>query len=324
MNAHDMQAVIAAIKKHNSFTVSAHVNPEGDALGSAMGLASLLRRLGKKAIVANDGGIPKEYDYLPRCAPVLREKQKISVEAAIIVDVPTLERLGRMRPIIEKAPLVINIDHHVSNKRFGDINWVDPNAAAVGEMVFRLYRAFRIRPSLKEATCLYLSLVTDTGSFRYMNTTPFVHEIASELLAIGVSPLEISQHLYEAYSPSDLKFLGELLKQVRHVSNGRIAWLEVTRALVNKFKAGSEITDVLVNYPRSIKTAEVAFVLKEAREKGLIRISFRSKGRIDVNEIAKHFGGGGHKAASGCTIHGTLSDAREKVLRVVRHALQEK
>ncbi len=324
MSDNGMKAVVAAIRKNRCFVVSSHINPEGDALGSALSLASLLKRLGKQVIVANDGGIPKPFEHLPRLVPVVKKDfPRIKADVAITVDVPVLDRVGAVKPLLERIPFLVCIDHHISNKGFADINWIDPKAAAVGEMVYRLYKTFKVKPTKQEAYCMYVSLVTDTGSFRYMNTTPVVHQYAAELIATGVSPLEVSQHLYESRSPMDLKFLGALLKAIRVSEGGRVVWLEVPRSIVKSYHAGSEVMDELVNFPRSVLSAEVAFVLKESSKKGIIRVSFRSKGRVDVDKIARQFGGGGHMAASGCTFHGTIAEARGKVLSVVRKAIKE-
>ena len=318
-----IQAVMQAIRRHKRFTVSSHVNPEGDALGSALALASLLKRLGKQAVVATDGGIPKAFAFFPKLVPVIASPSSKAVpQVAMTVDVPLLARTGSMARLIEEAPLSVNIDHHVSNQLFSDINWVDPKAAAVGEMIYRLYRAFRVTPTRDEALCMYVSLVTDTGSFRYMSTTPEVHRIASELIARGLSPLKVAQDLYECHTAADLRFLGRVLTSLKRTSDGKISWVEVPYRLLKSCRPGPEIIDELVNYPRSVRTAEVSFVLRQQSLDGKIRVSFRSKGRVDVNKIAKTFGGGGHMAASGCTVEGTLAQAREKVLRAVRQAVK--
>ena len=318
-----MKAVMAAIRRCGSFLVSSHVNPEGDALGSALALASLLKRLGKRATVANQGGIPKAFDFFPRLAPVIAGPSggRFSPEAAITVDVPLLSRTGSIAKLIEKAPLRINIDHHVSNQRFGHVNWVDPEAAAVGEMIWRLYRAFRLRPTRDEALCMYVSIVTDTGSFRYRSTTPAVHRIAAGLIETGVSPLQVAQDLYECHSGPDLRFLGRVLSGLKQSDRGRVAWVEVPYALFKKCRPGPEIVDELVNYPRAVRTAEVAFVMRQQEPAGPIRVSFRSKGRVNVDALARRFGGGGHMAASGCRLDGTLARARSRILRAVREVL---
>lgn len=316
-----IQAVMETIRRHRRFAISTHINPEGDALGSALGLASLLKRLGKQAIVATDGGVPKAFEFLPRVARVTARPSDHSAEVAITTDVPILSRLGCMAPRFQQTKVTVNIDHHVSNHRFGQVNWVDPKASAVGEMIYRLYKAFGVRPRREEARCLYVSIVTDTGSFRYRSTTPAVHRIAADLVETGVSPLRVAQDLYECHSPRDLQFLGAVLQGLKSTAGGKAAWLEIPRGLFQRFRPGSEIVDELVNYPRSVQTAEVAFVLRQPKADGKIRISFRSKGRVDVNLIARHFGGGGHKAASGCTFEGTLPQARRQVLSVVRKAV---
>lgn len=318
-----MKAVMEAIRRHRTFLVCSHVNPEGDALGSALALAALIRRLGKRAVVANDGGIPRAFHFIPLVAPVVRRGARPAVpEVACTVDVPVLSRTGTLSRVIKRAPLSVNIDHHVSNQRFSDINWVDPKAAAAGEMIYRLYRAFRVTPSREEAACLYISLVTDTGSFRYMSTTPEVHRIASELVSLGISPLKVAQDLYECHSPADLRFLGRILHSLRSTAGGRVAWMEVPYRLLRRHRPGPEIQDELVNYPRAVRTAEVAFVLREHSPSRSVRVSFRSKGTVDVNRVARRFGGGGHMAASGCTVQGTLAQARARVLRTVREELK--
>lgn len=319
-----MRAVMRAIREHRSFLVCSHVNPEGDALGSALALASLLKRLKKKVVLGNDGGVPEAFRFFPQVAPVVsRPRARIQVEAAVTVDVPLLSRTGVFAPLIEKTPVRVNIDHHVSNQCFGTVNWVDPKAAAVGEMIYRLFRGFGLTPNKSEALCLYVSIVTDTGSFRYMSTTSQVHRIASELIAAGkISPLWVAQALYECHALGDLKFLGKVLRNVRSAEGGRIVWVEVPNRLLRAARPGPEMIDELVNYPRSVRTAEVAFTLREQVPGKEIRVSFRSKGRVDVNRIARTFGGGGHRAASGCTIAGPLVRARAAVLRAARLALK--
>ncbi len=320
-----MKAVIEAVRKHRKFLITSHVNPDWDGIGAGLALASLLKRLGKRVVLAYEGGMPEVFGFLPRVAPMLSEPNgSISAEVAIVVDVPTFGRIGKMAALLKKIPLTVNIDHHVSNQRFADINWVDKNAAAVGQMIYLLYRAFRFKPTEEEARCLYVSLVTDTGSFRYMNTTPAVHRIAADLVSAGVSPLKVSQRLYESYSLADLKFLGWVLSSIRHSPDGKIAWLEVPLGLLKKFGVGAAVVDELVNYPRSVKTAEIAFVLREMKGGRQVRVSLRSKGNVNVDLLARRFGGGGHMAASGCTLQGTLARARAQMLMAARQALKGK
>jgi len=187
-------------------------------------------------------------------------------------------------------------------------------------MVYRLFKAVRVVPSRDDALCLYAALVTDTGSFRYRNTTPGVHLIAADLLRRAhVNPLFVSQRLYEAHRVSDLRILGAVLRGLRTTPDGRVAWVEVPQRIVRR--ASPEIIDELVNYPRAIEGVEVALAMREAPESGHVRVSLRSKGQVDVDVVARAFGGGGHMAASGCTVPGTLSHARERLLAEIRKHL---
>lgn len=316
------QSVIQAIRRHRRFLVAAHVNPEADALGSALGLAGLLRRLGKSVQVINDGGTPEAMAFLPGSDGVRATVPAAAppADVAITVDVPVFARVGSVGPWLRQAGLLVSIDHHVSHEGFGDLNWVDPTAAATGEMIYRLFRAMRVPPSKEAALCLYAALVTDTGSFKYRNTTPEVHRIAADLLRRArINPMYVSQRLYEAHRAGDLRLLGQILQRLRTTSDGRIAWVEVPRALVRQ--AGPEIIDELVNYPRAVKGVEVALALREAPKDRAVRVSLRSKGAVNVDLIARAFGGGGHMAASGCTVPGTLAQARACVLREIRRHL---
>ncbi len=308
--------VIAAIRRHQRFVVAAHVNPDADALGSALGVAGLLRKLGKQVTVVNDGGAPAAMAFLPGADRVRTTLPSgAPAQVAITVDVPVFSRVGAIGPRLRQVPLLISIDHHASHEGFGQINWVDPTAAATGEMIYRLFRAMHVTPSKEAALCLYAALVTDTGSFRYRNTTPEVHRIAADLLRWArVSPLVVSQLQYDSNQTAHLRGLGEGLQRLRVTPDGRVAWVEVPKALMRRIR--SEMIDELVNYPRAIKDVEVAFCMRETPTHG-VRINLRSKGPVDVDRIARTFGGGGHKAASGCTVPGTLAQARRRMLATI-------
>lgn len=312
--------VVQAIRRHRSFLVAAHVNPEADALGSALGLAGLLRALGKRVQVLNDGGVPEVLRFLPGSRTVAATLPgPTDAEVAITVDVPVLSRVGSAGRWLKQAGQLISIDHHVSHEGFGDINWVDPTAAATGQMIYQLFRAFGRFPSKDAALCLYAALVIDTGSFKYRNTTPLVHRIAADLLQRAkVSPLVVSQGLYETHNRQGLRALGAILQRLQTTPDGRVAWVEVPQRLVRR--AGPEVMEELVNYPRAIKTVEVAFAMREPAP-GTVRVSLRSKGRVDVDRIARAFGGGGHLAASGCTIKAPLPRARRRLLAEIRKYL---
>src|SRR3989338_2006658 len=289
--------VIKTIRRHHRFLVAAHVNPEADALGSALALGGLLRRLGKQVQVINGGGTHASLAFLPGSSRVAAHpRAPRPADVAITVDVPVFKRVGSVARWFRQAGCVISIDHHVSHEGFGDINWVDPDAAATGQMIFRLFQAMRVTPSKDEALCMYAALVTDTGSFKYRNTTPEVHLISAELMRLAkVSPMYVSQQLYEAHSARGLRALGDVLRGLKVTLDGRIAWVEVPKSLLRR--AGSEVIDELVNYPRAVKGVEVAFAMRESAGPGAVRVSLRSKGQGDVDQIARAFGGGGQLAA---------------------------
>ncbi len=311
--------LIRMIRRHKHFLVTSHVNPEGDSLGSALALRRLLLKLGKRVEVVLDGPVPGAYRFLPDIS-VVKQKPSGPVEAGLIVDCPILERIGRVSRFLEGGKPIGVIDHHISNERFGTVNWVEPEAAAVGEMLFALFKAMRVKVALPEAIHLYVSIVTDTGSFRYSNTTAHVHKVTSELVRLGVDPAAIARNLYESHSFSSRRLLARTLKTLRLDCGGKVASLEVTRRMLASCQGKSEETEGFVDFARSLKRVQVAVFFREEKNGG-IKISFRSKGKVNVNRIASRFGGGGHRAASGCMVPGSLTHAKKRVLSEVRKAL---
>lgn len=319
-----MDKVLQVLKNNKRFLITAHINLEGDSLGSQLAMKELLKGLGKEAFILDSDAVPEHYRFLPNACDVCTDLTKrIDFDAAIVVDCPTLRRTGKVGDIIKasKKPIV-NIDHHISNEKFGDINWVDANASSAGEMVYQLFKACGVALSKEAALYLYIAILTDTGSFNYDNTSSVTHEIAGELLGYGLDPALVSERVYEHRSVSDLKLLGLALSTIEVNGSGEVAYLEITREMLKKTGAEIAKSEGFVNYPRSIDKVRVAILFKEdPKERDLINISFRSKGDIDVNKIASAFGGGGHVKASGCTIKGTIFDAKKKVLAKVEEIL---
>jgi len=315
-----MKEVIKAISKNNKFLVTAHINLEGDALGSQLAMKELLISMGKKAYILDSDAVPDHYKFLPKADEVSNDLDKIEpFDAAVVLDCPTLKRTGRVSKVIkENAKVVINVDHHISNEKFGDINWVDPNASSAGEMVYRLYKETGAKLTKEVALSIYIAILTDTGSFNYDNTSSVTHEIAGELLGYGLDPALVSESVYERRSLEDIRLLALVLDTLKVNKDGNVAYLEVTRDMLNKTGADIAKSEGLINYARSIDKVKVAVLFKEdLKEKNRINISFRSKGNgetIDVNKIASVFGGGGHMRASGCVIMCSLEEAKKKVL----------
>ena len=319
-----MQKAIEAIKKYNKFLITAHVNLEGDSLGSQLGMKALLDSLGKTAIIVDNDAVPDHYKFLHGASEVSNDlSAKLDFEAALVLDCPTLKRIGKVNDLITKDKTIINIDHHISNEKFGNVNWVDPSASSAGEMVYKIYKEMGIKLTKETALALYIAILTDTGSFNYDNTSSVTHEIAGELLGYGIDPADVSESVYERRSVADIKFLGLVLSTIKVNQTGDVAYLEVTNKMLKMTGSNLLKSEGFVNYARSIDKVKVAIIFKEdANDK--VSVSFRSKGEIDVNKIASFFKGGGHVRASGCVIEGTLAEAEKKVLAKVDEVLHGK
>lgn len=319
-----MQKVIEAIKKYNKFLITAHINPEGDSLGSQLGMKALLDSLGKTAIMVDNDAVPSHYKFLPKADEISNKLDgKLDFEAAIVLDCPTLKRIGKVHDLIKNGKFIINIDHHISNEKFGAVNWVDPNASSAGEMVYKIYKELGIRLTKEAALVLYIAILTDTGSFNYDNTSSVTHDIAGELLGYGIDPASVSESVYERRSVADIKLFGLVLSTIKVNKEGDVAYLEVTKKILKETGADLMKAEGFVNYARSIDKVRVAVIFKEdAGDK--ISVSFRSKGEADVNSIASFFGGGGHVKASGCVIDGTLAEVEKKVLAKIDEVLHGK
>lgn len=321
-----MKEVIEAIRKHKKFLISAHVNLEGDSIGSQLAMKELLLSLGKEAVIVDADAIPEHYKFLPKAREVSNKIDKtIEFDAALILDCPTLKRIGKVRDLLSKDKFIINIDHHISNEKFGNANWVDPHASSAGEMVYRLFNEMGAPLTKETALSIYIAILTDTGSFNYDNTSSITHEIASELLGYGLDPAAVSEDVYERRSVADIKFLGLVLSGVRLNKAGDVAYLEINRSMLRELKMEASKSEGFVNYARSIDGVRIAIMFREdLKNEGKINVSFRSKGDVDVNTVAAHFGGGGHRKASGCVIEGTLAEAETKVLAKAEEVLRGK
>lgn len=320
-----IQEVIAAIRKHKKFLISAHINPEGDSLCSQLAMKELIAALGKEAVMINNDPVPDHYKFLPGISKLSTDLSgKVDFDAALILDCPTLKRIGGVADMIGKDKTVINVDHHISSERFGDVNWVDSDASSTGEMVYKLFKEMDVPLTREIALCLYIAILTDTGSFNYDNTSAITHEIAGDLLGYGLEPGSVSESVYERRTLVDIKLLGLVLSTLKVNRSGEIAYLAITRKMIAETGADISKSEGFVNYARSIDGIKVAAFFKEdAKDANKINVSFRSKSGIDVNKIASFFGGGGHVKASGCVLEGTLADVEAKVVAKIEEALKE-
>ena len=318
----ELKKIAEVIKENKSFFITSHIRPDGDSIGSQLVLKYILERLGKEVTIANHDSVPEIYDFLPGKESIKQELPKNKeFDVAFVLDSPELSRLGNIAEIIRRTKVIINIDHHLGNERFGKYNYVDIEASAVGEQIYELTKLMGFEIDREIALCLYVGILTDTGSFRQSNTTFRTHEIVADLMKIGdLKPAWIIHQVYETQLPSTIKLLSMTLNTLERSEDGRIAWMTITDEMFKEAAATKAETDNFINYVRSVKGSEVAILFTKLAE-GEVKVSFRSKSSVDVNRIAKTFGGGGHLRASACTIKGDLKEVKEKVLTEVEKQL---
>lgn len=301
-------ALLQAAKK---LVVVSHVSPDGDTLGSGLALARALRAAGKEVLLNVDDDIPSVYTFLPGIDDYRRFRGDESIEADLltVLDASSADRAGNALQVV-KTPAVLNIDHHKTNTRFADYLYLDADAAATCEIIYALLQKMELPVDPETAICIYEGLYTDTGSFKYSNTTAHTLETAAALLRLGVNPSFISDNM-EVKTRSQVKMLCRILETLTFTANGKVACVEISPELYDH----NVETDVFISYPRYIEGVEIALLFKQTEE-NLTRVSFRSK-KQDVARIALSFGGGGHPRASGCSIHAPLKEAKAIVLQAV-------
>lgn len=306
------------IEQCYSFIIASHVDPEGDAIGSSLALYFALKNMGKNVCVYNESGVPRILKFLPGMENIVRELDSVNeYDAIFVVDCGDIDRLGKLKNRLEKLK-IINIDHHSTNNSFGHLNFVDKNAAAAGEVVYELLKKMGIPFTKEIAINLYTAVVVDTGSFRYASTTPKSFKIAAELLAMGVDPWEVAKNIYENFPYERMKLLGDVLQTMELVKDGLYAFLVVTKDMLAKYNATEDLTEGFVNFGRAVDGVEVSVLFKETGEDHY-KLSFRSKGDLDVAKIAQRLGGGGHKNAAGCKLRGSLIEVKQKVISAIEN-----
>lgn len=312
-----MRKVVDFVRKHDDFLVSGHVRSDGDALGSQLAFHFLLKKLGKRSHVVCDQGALPDYRFLPGSDRVGAgpEDLRKRYQAVVTFDSGSWARLERISAALPRKEIqVVNVDHHASNERFGDLNWIDPTFSSSGEMAWELIKACGVKPTKDMATCVYTAVVTDTGRFSFSNTTVETHLNATELLSCGVKPAEIHKALWRQKTPEQLRFLAEVLRRIRMSDDGRVAWIVISKALEAETGFQSGDTQEYIDQVKSIKGVKAAVLFKEVDEPGKIKVSWRTDPGVDGIEIAKAWGGGGHPRASGATVPGTLEEAEKAVL----------
>lgn len=311
-----LDKVLKEIDKRERFVLTSHARPDGDAVSSTLACSEILRQLGKTTDIVLHDGVPRVYQHLPFTERVTKaERINGHYDAAVLLECDSIQRT-RIEGL--EKQFLINIDHHRSGHEFAHVNWIDPTAVATGELIYKLARTAGVKITPELATCLYTAVITDTGSFMFEGTNAHTFELARELVLAGAEPAKCARPIYFGHSTAKLRLLGAALSALQR--EGRLVWIWVTQEQMDRTGAIEEDCEGIVNYALSIGDAEVAVFFRELPD-GRFRVSLRSKGGMDVSQIAEEFGGGGHACASGLSVEGPLHAAVETVLGRVRKGL---
>ncbi|HOQ36444.1 MAG TPA: bifunctional oligoribonuclease/PAP phosphatase NrnA [Acetivibrio sp.] len=313
--------IIKLINEAERIAILPHVSADGDALGSSLALAIALRTMDKVVTVYLEEEIPSIYSFLPgrESAQVYGEKPD-KYELVLALDTGDLERLGRRIAIFEEADKTVNIDHHTTNTEFARLNLVKVSSSAVGEIIYQLIKMMGIALDKDMATCLYVAIATDTGGFRYSNTTPITHQISADLINNGVDVANISQLVFETTSLPKVKLMGKAIDNMELLENGKLAFIYITDEMLKSIGAVEEDCDGLVNIGRNIEGVEVSILIRQ-RGDDEYKINFRSKSYVDVSSIANRHSGGGHVRAAGCTVKGDINEIKNALIKEIREVL---
>ncbi|MEW6670405.1 MAG: DHH family phosphoesterase [Thermodesulfobacteriota bacterium] len=318
-----MNQIIQQLKNSRSVLLASHENPDGDAIGSLLALGLALDSLKKKTTLYNPSPIPAVYRFLPSVKRVVKHLRKGDhFDAVVILDCGDIERIGQGAAVIGNVPVIINVDHHITNSGFGTHQLIDTQACATAEIVYRLITALNAPISRDIADSIYTGILTDTGSFRFSNTNHAAFAICEEMIACGADPYQIAQHVYGKYSLGRIKLLNLALDSIEISRNGRLSLMTVTKEMLTETGTQPEDADGLINYARRIEAVAVAVLIQERMNhkgslgKNQFHVSLRSDGTVDVARIAASFGGGGHASASGFSIQAPLTDLKDRIFRL--------
>ncbi len=323
----ELKAAVKALKSAKRVLCTCHMNPDGDALGATIAFANALKAKGKEVYVFNTDPVPHNLAFLPGSQWLKNELPsfKKPFDLCVVSDSGSIERPGvPLKEWREKGYVkqILNVDHHKDNQRFGDINYVDLKASSSGECAYDIIDA-SLGINQGSAVCCYTAIITDTGAFRYSNTTPKTMRTATDLMErFKIDPALSAEMIYMTYPRARVDLLGAVLPSLEVLPGGKVASLTIEKATLEKFKGSKDLLDEFVNYPRGIEGVEVAVFFKQA-DTNVWRISLRSKRYLDVGTICNRFGGGGHARAAGCTIEGPLESVRSRIYGEIEKDLQK-
>ncbi len=313
--------IIETIREQKTFCVVGHIRPDGDCIGSQLGLALALQNEGKKVVCWNEDSMPQKLKFLDPDNLFQKPKRGQKFDCVIATDCASFERLGKVGECVGDRKIFINIDHHESNTRYADINWVSAREPSCGELIYRLLKVARWPVTKPIADLLFTAVSTDTGSFQYPTTRPGTFHTGAELVTRGANLSKICDEVYQSYPVSRAKLLKHVYSKFRLSPDEKIAWFWLKKSDFTRTGAESNDSEGLIDHIRAIEPVIVACVFEEI-EPELTRISLRSKSdKINVNEIAAQFGGGGHSAAAGARIPGKPLSVQRKVIAAVKKAL---
>lgn len=319
-----LEQIINQLKKSRRVLLASHIHPDGDAIGSLIAMGLALTEMGKATWLYNESPLPAIYHFLPSIHRIKHHPGEIGTyDTAVVMDCSDINRIGDAAGAVNRIPVIINIDHHITNTRFGAFQLIDPDASASAEIVFRLIKALDIKITPAIAYAIYTGIMTDTGSFRFANTNPEAFNICHEMVQFGADPHKVAHHVYETISLSRIKLLTMLFDTIELTKNSNMSIMTLTQNMLRE--TGIRIQDVngLINYAKAIENVKVAALLYErAKEKkrfmneSHFHISLRSDGSVDVAKIATSFGGGGHARAAGFDIMGSLPELKHRLYEI--------
>jgi len=313
--------IISELRNAANIVITAHIRPDGDAVGAALGLRRILADAGKTAIIVDLSPIPERYHFLPQPQECLTADSIhfTDVDLIVVLDSGSLDRSPAFIQRHNAKITVINIDHHISNTHFGKLNFVDPNASSVGEIICRLAQTAAMKISRPAAEALWVSIITDTGRFSYSNTTPATMQAAAVLLQTGISPAHINHTVYNSRPLKQVKLQGRAIENLSLHENGRLALTKLSADDFTALECTPADTEEIVNIARDIKGVAVAVFIYDIPEKNETKISLRTDEPYDAAELCRSLGGGGHARAAGCALPGNVTENSDKILNLLHN-----